>query len=157
MQAAAVAATVALPMIDGFEVLSVTFCAPAIAKEWGLGKAALGGLFSSWLIGMALGSVLITPLADLVRRRPLTILSLLIMAIGMWGCEISDPFGANTDKVAMNAPPCSATPPSGPPCSPTIAIGPASAGWRSLDRPARHGFADQWPNGTRCRRRQRFR
>lgn len=82
-QVAAVAVTVALSALDGYDVLSITFAAPAIASDWGIGKAALGGLLSAGLAGMALGSLVIAPLADIVGRRRLVLGSLALMATGM--------------------------------------------------------------------------
>ena len=43
--------------LDGFDAFSSAFVAPAVAKEWGLGSAALGILLSSGFVGMALGSM----------------------------------------------------------------------------------------------------
>ena len=82
-QVAAVAVTVALSALDGYDVLSVTFAAPAIALDWGIGKAALGVLLSGGLAGMALGSLVLAPFADVVGRRKLVLGSLVLMAVGM--------------------------------------------------------------------------
>lgn len=82
-QVFAVAITVILSALDGFDVLSVTFAAPAISRDWGIGKVELGLILSSGLAGMALGSFFIAPLADRFGRKPLTLLSLALMAIGM--------------------------------------------------------------------------
>ena len=82
-QVGAVAITVILSALDGFDVLSVTFVAPAISRDWGIGKAALGVVLSSGLGGMALGSFLIAPLADTLGRRRLILVSLSLMAVGM--------------------------------------------------------------------------
>ena len=56
-QWAAVIVTVGLNAMDGFDVLSISFAAPGIAKEWGVDKATLGWVLSTELLGMALGSV----------------------------------------------------------------------------------------------------
>ncbi|MBA4761817.1 MFS transporter [Sphingomonas sp.] len=82
-QVAAVAVTVLLSALDGFDVLSVTFAAPAIVRDWGISRAALGTLLSAGLVGMALGSFLIAPLADRFGRQRLVLFNLAIMAIGM--------------------------------------------------------------------------
>ena len=52
-----VAITTLLNMIDGFDVLAISFTAPLIAKEWGVPPATLGILLSAGLAGMALGSL----------------------------------------------------------------------------------------------------
>ena len=71
-----------LAALDGYDVLSITFAAPAISSAWELGKAALGIVFSSGLAGMALGSFFLAPLADRVGRKPITLLSLVLMGAG---------------------------------------------------------------------------
>lgn len=91
-QVAAVAVTVALSALDGYDVLSITFAAPAIALDWGIGKAALGGLLSAGLAGMAFGSLFIAPLADILGRRRLVLGSLGLMATGMLMSSLSTTF-----------------------------------------------------------------
>ena len=83
LQIAAVAVIVALSTLDGYDVLSVTFAAPAITHAWSIGRAALGVVLSSGLAGMALGSFVLAPLADAIGRRALVFGCLLIMATGM--------------------------------------------------------------------------
>jgi AAHS family 4-hydroxybenzoate transporter-like MFS transporter len=81
-QIVAVAVTIALCGLDGFDVFSITFAAPMIGHEWGIGKAALGIVFSAGLGGMALGSLFLAPFADRFGRRRLVVSSLLLMACG---------------------------------------------------------------------------
>ncbi|MEP6173873.1 MAG: MFS transporter, partial [Parasphingorhabdus sp.] len=47
----AVAMTVALNALDGFDVLSISFAAPGIAKEWGVDQGILGWVLSMELLG----------------------------------------------------------------------------------------------------------
>lgn len=82
-QIAAVAGTVLLSALDGFDVLSVTFVAPAVAREFGVGKSGLGVVLAAGLAGMAVGSLALAPLADRVGRRALVLVSLGLMAAGM--------------------------------------------------------------------------
>ena len=72
-----------LNMIDGFDVLAISFTAPVIAKEWGVAPATLGVLLSAGLAGMAMGSLSLAPLADLIGRRGVVMASTLIISIGM--------------------------------------------------------------------------
>src|SRR5450755_5104981 len=60
----AVLVTVGLNAMDGFDVLSISFASPGIAKDWGVDKATLGWVLSMELVGMALGSVLLGGVAD---------------------------------------------------------------------------------------------
>ncbi len=89
-QWAAVIVTVGLNAMDGFDVLSISFAAPGIAKEWGIDKATLGWILSTELLGMAIGSVLLGGVADKIGRRPTILGCLIAMAIGMYGAAHSD-------------------------------------------------------------------
>ena len=73
---------VGLCALDGFDVLAITFAAPAIAKTWDIGKSQLGYVFSVGLLGMALGSFFIAPAADRIGRRPLVLVSLAMTVSG---------------------------------------------------------------------------
>lgn len=75
--------TVLLNAIDGFDVLSISFAAPGIAREWGTSPAALGVVMSMELIGMAIGSFFLGGVADRFGRRPTLLGCLGAMAGGM--------------------------------------------------------------------------
>ena len=79
----AVGMCVLLNALDGFDVLSISFASPGIAKEWGIDRAALGVVLSMELFGMAFGSVLLGQVADRIGRRPTVIGCLVVMALGM--------------------------------------------------------------------------
>jgi benzoate transport len=83
LQVGVVAITVALNALDGFDVLSISFASPGIAREWGIDRAALGIVLSMELIGMAIGSILLGGVADRFGRRPTILGCLAVMAIGM--------------------------------------------------------------------------
>src|SRR4030081_2082993 len=83
LQVVAVAITVGLTALDGFDVLSISFASPGISKEWGIDRAALGVVLSMELIGMAVGAILLGQLADRIGRRPTIIGCLVVMALGM--------------------------------------------------------------------------
>ena len=83
LQIAAVALCISLFALDGFDVLSISFAAPGIAAEWAIDRAALGIVMSMELIGMIAGSLLLGDIADRIGRRPLILLCLFLMTIGM--------------------------------------------------------------------------
>ncbi|GAA0320067.1 MFS transporter [Sphingomonas oligophenolica] len=83
IQIAAVAITVGLNALDGFDVLSISFASPGIATEWGVDRAALGVVLSMELIGMALGSVFLGGVTDRIGRRRMILGCLAVMAFGM--------------------------------------------------------------------------
>ena len=84
LQILIIAITFALNSLDGFDILSISFASPGIAREWNIDKAALGIVLSMELIGMGLGSFLMGSLADKLGRRPVVLICLATMATGMF-------------------------------------------------------------------------
>ena len=82
-QFAAIGVCVLLNALDGFDVLSISFASPGIAKEWGIDRAALGIVLSIELVGMMAGSVLLGQVADRVGRKTTALACLAVMALGM--------------------------------------------------------------------------
>src|SRR6266705_4011428 len=72
----------AVLFLDGFDTQAIGYVAPALAKEWGLSKGALGPVFSAGLFGLMIGAPLFGPLADRVGRKKIIILSTLAFGIG---------------------------------------------------------------------------
>jgi AAHS family 4-hydroxybenzoate transporter-like MFS transporter len=72
----------AVLFLDGFDTQAIGYVAPALAKEWGLTKGALGPVFSAGLFGLMIGALLFGPLADRVGRKKIIILSTLAFGIG---------------------------------------------------------------------------
>jgi benzoate transport len=83
-QVIAVAITIGLNALDGFDVLSISFASPGISKEWGIDRAALGIVLSMELLGMAVGSILLGGVADKIGRRKTILGSLMMMTVGMF-------------------------------------------------------------------------
>lgn len=79
----AVGICIMLVMLDGFDVLVMAFTASSVAAEWRLNGAQLGVLFSAGLLGMAVGSLAIAPLADRWGRQPIVLLCLVVVNAGM--------------------------------------------------------------------------
>ena len=65
LQILVIAITVALNALDGFDVASISFAAPGIAKQWGIDRGALGIVLSMEVIGMAIGSMFLGGVAVL--------------------------------------------------------------------------------------------
>ena len=70
-------------MLDGMDVLAISLAAPVLSQEWEIPAQMLGGVFSAALIGMALGSIFLAPLADVIGRRKLIMICLSIITVGM--------------------------------------------------------------------------
>lgn len=72
-----------LNALDGYDVLAMAFTANSVTEEFGLSGSQLGSLLSAGLIGMALGALILGPLADRFGRRNILIAALLINAVGL--------------------------------------------------------------------------
>jgi len=83
LQYLVVALTVALNALDGFDVMAISFASPGIAVEWQTTQAGLGIILSMELWGMAVGSIFLGGVADLLGRRPTILGCLLLMTAGM--------------------------------------------------------------------------
>ena len=66
---------------DGFDTQAIGYVAPALAQEWHLGRGALGSVFSAALLGLLLGSLLFSPLADRIGRKWIVIVSTLVFGV----------------------------------------------------------------------------
>ncbi len=69
---------------DGFNAQAISYAAPLIAKEWGLSQATLGPIFSSGLVGLMVGYLILPPLSDRFGHRRLIILGTAFFGIFTW-------------------------------------------------------------------------
>ena len=60
-------------VLDGFDVQSMGYVAPAVIADWHVAKAALGPVFGAGLTGMLVGSLVLSVVADRIGRRPVLI------------------------------------------------------------------------------------
>jgi len=88
LQIIVIGITCVLNGLDGFDVLSISFASPGIAKEWGIDRAMLGIVLSMELIGMAIGSIVIGGIADKIGRRYTSLGCMAVMAVGMLATTI---------------------------------------------------------------------
>ncbi|MBU6253095.1 MAG: MFS transporter, partial [Alphaproteobacteria bacterium] len=65
----------AINMVDGMDVVIMSYIAPALGRDWGIAPDAIGAIFSAGLAGMAVGGIFIAPLADRYGRRPIILTS----------------------------------------------------------------------------------
>lgn len=84
MQYLIVFITVMLNAMDGFDVLAISVAGPGIMGEFGIDRAALGGVLAAELVGMSIGSVILGGVADKIGRRRMALGCLLVMSLGMF-------------------------------------------------------------------------
>lgn len=80
---AIVALCFAINMADGIDVTILSFIAPRVQADWAIGTDVMGTLFSAGLLGMAIGGMLIAPLADRFGRKKIILIALALMSVGM--------------------------------------------------------------------------
>ncbi|EQD64853.1 4-hydroxybenzoate transporter, partial [mine drainage metagenome] len=68
-------------VIDGFDTQAISYAAPLIAKEWGLAKATLGPIFSSSLVGLMVGYLLLPPISDRFGHRRIIIIGTIFFGV----------------------------------------------------------------------------
>ncbi|KRA80328.1 MFS transporter [Altererythrobacter sp. Root672] len=83
---------VLINMIDGYDILALAQAGSALKREWGLNDAQLGTLLSMNLVGMAIGALGVSPVADQFGRRPAILTCLVFMSVGMALAAVSNDF-----------------------------------------------------------------
>ena len=72
-------------IMDGFDVQALGYLAPAIIKDWHLAPSLMGPVLSAALVGILVGSLLFSMLADRFGRRPVLVIATLFFSlITLW-------------------------------------------------------------------------
>ena len=82
-QIVALLALACLNMQDGFDILAISYAAGAIAESWQIERSSLGIVLSAGLFGMMIGAMALSPFADKIGRRAITVLGLALSGTGM--------------------------------------------------------------------------
>jgi AAHS family 4-hydroxybenzoate transporter-like MFS transporter len=86
-------ACAAVLMADGFDTQAVAFVGPSLIREWGISRAGLAPLFSAGLVGLMLGALVLSPLADRIGRRVIILASTLFFG----GFTLATAFAPDAD------------------------------------------------------------
>jgi benzoate transport len=70
-------------MLDGFDITAMAVVASPVSVDLALTPDLLGWIFSFALAGMMVGAMALAPIADIIGRRALIILSLMIVGISV--------------------------------------------------------------------------
>jgi MFS transporter, AAHS family, 4-hydroxybenzoate transporter len=74
--------TILIMLVDGYDLQTMSFVAPAIVTDWGIARGDLIWVLNGSLIGMAIGSVVLGRLSDRIGRKRAFIASLLSLCAG---------------------------------------------------------------------------
>ena len=72
-----------LNMLDGFDITAMAIVATPVANELRLTPDLLGIIFSFALAGMMAGAMLLAPLSDVIGRRKIIILSVILVGVSI--------------------------------------------------------------------------
>jgi AAHS family 4-hydroxybenzoate transporter-like MFS transporter len=72
--------------LDGYDSQAVAYLVPMLAKSWGLPPGAFGRVFAAGLIGSALGSLVLAPLADRFGRKRVMVAGAVGLGVFTLGC-----------------------------------------------------------------------
>ena len=70
-------------MLDGFDITAMAVVARSVETELALSADQLGWIFSFALAGMMVGAMFLAPVSDLIGRRKLIIISVLLVGISI--------------------------------------------------------------------------
>ncbi|MFB2577824.1 MFS transporter [Acinetobacter sp. c2-A9] len=84
-----------LMVLDGFDVQSVSYAAPAILQDWQIDKGELGHVFGSGLFGLLVGSLVFSYFSDKFGRRPILLWATLFFAV----CMLVTAFVQNVEQL----------------------------------------------------------
>ncbi len=73
-------------MVDGMDVNIMSFVRGALSKDWAIADDVMGYVMSAGTFGMGIGALLIAPFADRFGRKPVILLALSLMSLGMMAC-----------------------------------------------------------------------
>lgn len=76
-------------MADGFDLLNASIAGPALIKQWGIDRAALGPVFSASLVGFFVGAPFFGYLGDRFGRRIAIISALLFIGVTTFACAFA--------------------------------------------------------------------
>lgn len=67
--------------IDGFDTQAISYIVPLVAKEWHIAPKVLGPIFSSTLVGLMVGYLLLSPLSDKYGHKRVMVIATFLFGI----------------------------------------------------------------------------
>jgi MFS transporter, AAHS family, 4-hydroxybenzoate transporter len=70
-------------MLDGMDVMVISYAAPDISKDWNISPQSLGVVFSAGLLGMSIGAMFLAPRADKIGRKRIIMICNVLMGLSV--------------------------------------------------------------------------
>jgi MFS transporter, AAHS family, 4-hydroxybenzoate transporter len=77
-------------MLDGMDVMVVSYASPNISKDWSISPQSLGIVFSAGLLGMSIGAMFLAPRADKIGRKSMILICNLLMGVSVFATSWSN-------------------------------------------------------------------
>jgi MFS family permease len=77
-------------MLDGMDVMVVSYAAPSISEKWAVSSSQFGIVFSAGLLGMALGAIYLASQADRYGRKKIILACNMLMGLSIFFTFLSD-------------------------------------------------------------------
>ncbi len=71
-------------MLDGMDIMIISYSASSVASTWKIADDALGIVFSAGLLGMTIGTMVLAPWTDVVGRRPMILFCASLMGVSIY-------------------------------------------------------------------------
>jgi benzoate transport len=85
-----IVAAILLAVMDGYDVQVIGYVAPILSGLWHIDHKAFGLIFGAGLVGLALGPLIFSPLADKYGCRPVLIGCTILYALGTLATAMAD-------------------------------------------------------------------
>ena len=70
-------------MVDGFDIIAMAVVAGEVSREMMLPADKVGWIFSFALAGMVTGAMLLAPISDIVGRRKVIVVSIIVVGVSI--------------------------------------------------------------------------
>ncbi|MCH6170211.1 MFS transporter [Pseudonocardia alaniniphila] len=84
-------------LLDGFDTQAISYAAPLIAHEWHLPAQLLGPIFSSALVGLMVGYLLLSPLSDRLGHKRMIVGA----TVGFAGCTLAAAWAGDVTELIV--------------------------------------------------------
>ncbi|WP_131799778.1 MFS transporter [Paraburkholderia ginsengiterrae] len=80
-------------VFDGYDAYAMAYVAPLLRVDLALNHSSIGQAFSASLVGMFVGAIVLSPIADILGRRKVTVAALLVSGLSMLASAKAQIFG----------------------------------------------------------------